>query len=983
MERPVAWRLFAMRSFASALALLVTFIAVPAAAQPSPPAAAPPRTPLTADLMWQIKRLGSPAISPDGQWAVVGVTSWNVKEDRPSTDLWLVRTDGTSSRQITSHEGSESGPAWSPDGKWIAFEARRGDDETAQLYLLPLEGGEARRLTNIPTGASAVKWFADSQRLAFISRVWRDLDGWDAQGRRLKERRDSKMTARTWDKAPIRYWDRWLDDREAHVFTIGLEGGDPKPVTLDTGLQLSKAEPGPGSYDVSPDGTEIAFAADVDTTGVAPNFDIHVVPVAGGPARNLTRDNPADDGEPIYSSDGKVLAFTRQTIRDFYADRLRLVFHDRAAGTTRIVTEAWDRSVGGLVWVPDGTALLGAIDDAGQSKVYRIDAASGKPTALTTAQSVRAIALSRDGRTAVAVRDGFSEPPTLVRLDLGGGAPAKISTFNDALLARVEWGRYESVTYKGSGGASIQMWVVYPPGFDPSKKYPVYLLLHGGPHNGVQDAFTFRWNAQVFAGWGYVTAWHNFHGSSGFGQAFTDAITEDWATKPYEDTIAAASWLAAQPWADTERMAAGGGSYGGYLATLLLGRPHPFKTLVAHAAVYNLYTQYGSDGGAERKRFGEFWEPRQDALLRRMSPHLGAANFTTPTLVIHGALDYRVPDNHGLEVFNALQNRGVRSRLIHYPNENHWILKPQNSLYWYQAKQEWLREFIGSGVRPAPAAAGPVQFTTPLGRAAYAQPDAAGAIAKADAALAADPRNVDLIVAAGRARDAAWRYGEAIDVYTRGLATAPDDVRLLRFRGHRYISTRKLDLALADLERAATLAPSSFDVLYHLGLAHYLSGRFQQAAAAYRACLDATSDPKPLPAGWRSCTAARTNDGDRVALSDWLYRSLRRAGKHAEARTLLATIGGGLGTGDNEAYYAALRFYQGVTSEAQALEGASEQDNRLATLGYAVANFHLVNGNTGRACALLRRVVDTPTWNAFGYLAAEAELQRGTCGKSW
>ena len=340
---------------------------------------------------------------------------------------------------------------------------------------------------------------------------------------------------------------------------------------------------------------------------------------------------------------------------------------------------------------------MGAIDDAGHGRLYRIDAATGRPTPITKERSFSGVEQAQDGSFLVALRQAFTEPPTLVRVDARTGAATALSTFNDALLAQVEWGTYESVTIKGADGHDVQMWVNYPPGFDRSKRYPLYLLLHGGPHNGVTDGFLWRWNAQVFSGWGYVTAWPNFHGSSGFGQAFADSITDDWATRPYADVMAASRFFAEKPWIDPERTSAGGGSYGGYLASLVLGRPHAFKTLVAHAAVYDLYAQYAADFGAGKKRHGEFWE-RPDTITKA-SPHLQAAHFKTPTLVIHGGRDYRVPDTHGFELWQTLQNRGVKSRLIYYPDENHWVLKPQNSLHWYGSVREWLAEFIGAGPR--------------------------------------------------------------------------------------------------------------------------------------------------------------------------------------------------------------------------------------------------------------------------------------------
>jgi len=659
--------------------------------------------------MWRLKRLGEPAISPDGRLAVLPVTGYDIDKNKGDTDLWLVPTKPGKPRQLTSGEANDASPAWSPDGTRIAFVSKRGEDKQPQLYVIPFDGGEARRITNIPTGVMAPKWFPDSRRIAFLTQVWPDLNSWGEMEKRMQEREQPKMTAQVWDKAPISYWDHFLDDRRTHVYAVGISGGDPQPITRAAGVALDIAEPDATSYDISPDGTEIAFAADGDRSGIDPNFDIYVLPVDGGTtARNITSDNPANDVSPLYSPDGRSLAFRRQKVKDFYADRARLMLYDRRGDKLRSLTEEWDRSADGLVWAPDSQSLLGSIDDAGVHRVYRFDVDGAAPRPVTGAHSFGSLAVAGSGPVVVGLRQSFNEPPTLVSIIGRNGTATKLSDFNDAALSKVTQGRVESVTLKGANDADIQMWVVYPPDFTPDRKWPLYLLLHGGPHNGVTDSYQWRWNAQVFANWGYVVAWHNFHGSSGFGQAFADSITKEWAELPYQDTIKAAGWFASQPWIDTQRMAAGGGSFGGYLATLLLGKPHPFKTLVAHAAVYDLFSQYATDDGATRKRYGESWEDPERFM--RNSPNMNAANFNTPTLIIHGQQDLRVPVNHAIELFNTLQNRGVPSKLVYFPDENHWVLKPQNSLFWYETNRQWIGQYVKPG--PAEAVAPPVAPST-------------------------------------------------------------------------------------------------------------------------------------------------------------------------------------------------------------------------------------------------------------------------------
>ncbi|KKO49005.1 peptidase S9 [Arsukibacterium sp. MJ3] len=650
---------------------------------------------LSVERLWQLQRIGSPIVSSDGNYIVAPVTHYDVKADKGYTRLWLFSSDGKQQAPLTATGMRASEPTFSPDGKTLAFISQRDKDEAGQIYLLTMNSpGEAQRLTEVPTGVYGIKWLG--QHLYFISRVWPDKN-WDEMTSQLKADKDDKVSAKQWNALPYSHFDHFLDEnRQAHVFRIAASGGAVQPVTQPLGYQLPRSSQSASSYDIDPKEQYIAFNANGWDNQVDAKIDIFLARLGSAEAINLTLDNQAPDTNPSFSPDSKSLAFSRQRIDGFYGDTARLHVYDLAKKTSRELTSNWDRSVNNFVWSSDSRSFYSSIDDAATNRLYHIDARSGKQRAITQATSYGSPAVA-DANTLIATNDSFLFPARLVKVDTRSGKSSRLDNFNDDILNSTELGTYESVTYKGAEGKDIQMWVHYPAGFDKSKKYPLFLLIHGGPHNAIGDSFSYRWNAQTFASWGYVTAWPNFHGSSGFGQDFTDAINPDWRTKPLADIQAATKWFENQSWIDTERMVAGGASYGGYLSSILLGTEHPFKALLIHAAVYNMYSQMAADFAVHSTRFGGYWD--NPDIYKTISPHYFADKFNTPTLVIHGQLDYRVPVGQGFELFRTLQSRGVESRMIYFPDENHWILKPNNSIYWYNQVKDWLTKYAEPGAR--------------------------------------------------------------------------------------------------------------------------------------------------------------------------------------------------------------------------------------------------------------------------------------------
>ena len=659
--------------------------------------------PFTVDDLWQIERVGGLALAPDGSQAVASLASYSMQENKASSSLWLLSTFGGEPRRLTSCGDKDGQAAWSPDGTTIAFVAKREQqgkkDEAAQLYLIAPDGGEARRLTQFAPGIEAFKWFPDGKRIAFVAWVWPELKGEKAQARRHKEFKERKESGYATSEALYRYWDHHVPmGRVAHLLTLDIASGRISDLFEATPYELSRAEPDANAFDISPDGRRIAFVYDPSPEKRLDNcnalFEIEVRTRKIAPC---VLDKAWDFQAPRYSPDGDTLAFTAANQGKKHTMPPQLALLSRKGGRWKVISAQWDHSVNApLRWSGDASAVYFTAEQRGRNHLWRFDVAKRSASIAATGGWVHSFDVSPQD-TLVHAADSMTHPAR-VHAQRDGAAAQRIEQFNDALLAKFRFGKTDEITLRGAQGDDVQMWVIHPPGFDPKKTYPVLHSIHGGPHAAAGDTFHYRWNTHVFAAEGYVVACVNYHGSSGFGYKFLDSITHRWGELELQDVEAGTDWLLKQPWADRKRVFATGGSYGGYMVAWMNGhvKPGRYQAYVCHAGCFDWVAMFAEDAYTwfPRELGAAYWDDMSK--VHSQSPHASVAHMKTPTLVVHGALDYRVPDQQGLAYYNTLKARGVDARLLWFPDENHWIMKPRNSKLWYQEYFGWLARHGGA-----------------------------------------------------------------------------------------------------------------------------------------------------------------------------------------------------------------------------------------------------------------------------------------------
>jgi dipeptidyl aminopeptidase/acylaminoacyl peptidase len=654
--------------------------------------------PFTVEDLVLLKRITDPQLSPDGRQVAFVQRDTDMDANKGRTSLWLLdlTRGATQPRRLMHVAANDSSPRWSPDGRTLYFLSTRSGN--SQVWRLALTGGEAQRVTDYPLEVGALKVSPRGDLLAISMEVFPDCATLACTRERLDARAKDKASGRTYERLFIRHWDVWSNGTRSHLFTAQLApgGAGAAPIDVSKGFDADipgKPFGGDEDFAFSPDGRSLVFSARIAgrTEPWSTNFDLFQVPVDGSAApANLTARNPAWDAQPVFLANGD-LAWLAQERPGFESDRFHIVLKDAHTGAVRSLTGGWDRTVHHLGATSNGKALLASVDELGQVPLYRIDPKSGTPVRLVAGGAVEAFSAGRE--RVVYARADLGGPADLYSVALAGGQPLRLTDANHEPLASRHLGEFEQFSFKGWNDETVYGYVVKPYGFEPGRRYPIAFVVHGGPEVSFGNLWTYRWNAQAFAGGGYAVVMIDFHGTPGYGQAFTDSIRRDWGGKPLVDLqkgLAAA--IAKYPWLDDERACALGASYGGFMMNWIEGNwPDRFRCLVNHDGVFDQRVMYYS---TEELWFPE-WElggPQYENPqgYEAVNPIDFVSRWHTPMLVIHGEQDFRIPYPQGIGAFTALQRRDIESKLLIFPDENHWVLKPANSVLWYHTVLGWL-----------------------------------------------------------------------------------------------------------------------------------------------------------------------------------------------------------------------------------------------------------------------------------------------------